>query len=309
MNDHENKSSFIQAQSKLLKKFKIDYESRFIHVPAVSGQAHVLVTGKGPPVILVPGFGDPAAMWAPLLAKLSGYTLYAVDRPCFGLTDYIKQDTNTFRSLAVQFLEQVLNKLELTKAAFIGNSIGSLWTFWLSIAHPDRVASMTHIGCPAFILGTSAPFPMRLISLPGVGKFIMNLSPPSDKQVKKFAKMVGVDLSDLDELTRLLVTMQKMPKVKKAIPELLHTVVRLRGARPQVAFNKDDLEQIRQPVQFIWGEKDPFGSVEIGKRSSAIIPDSEFHLIPGTGHAPWINHTEAVAKLTLSFLQEKARPS
>ncbi len=53
----------------------------------VGGRAQVLVSGEGSPVILVNGIGTPAAMWAPLMAKLPGLRLYAVDLPGFGLTD------------------------------------------------------------------------------------------------------------------------------------------------------------------------------------------------------------------------------
>ena len=34
----------------------------------------------------------------------------------------------------------------------------SLWTTWLAaLDHPGRVGAIVHAGCPALILGTSAP--------------------------------------------------------------------------------------------------------------------------------------------------------
>jgi hypothetical protein len=62
---------------------------------------------------------------------------------------------------------------------------------------------MIHIGCPTFILDTSAPFQMRLLSFPPLGHLLMNLVPPSHKQVDEFATMVGEDLSDLPEMVSL----------------------------------------------------------------------------------------------------------
>ena len=56
--------TYHQAQHRLLERFGIDAESRFVDVPAVDGRAHVLVTGEGPPVMMVMAAGPPTAMWA-----------------------------------------------------------------------------------------------------------------------------------------------------------------------------------------------------------------------------------------------------
>lgn len=53
--------------------------------------------------------------------------------------------------------------------------ISSTWTVWLAIDCPRRVEAMIHIGTPAWILDTSAPLPMRLLSVPGVGRLMMRL--------------------------------------------------------------------------------------------------------------------------------------
>lgn len=300
---------FMAAQDRLLQRTGVAAESHFLDVPAVSGRAHVLVSGEGPPVVMVPGFGDPAAMWAPLMAELDGFTLFAVDRPSFGLTDSVRHTTSTFRSLATRFLEQVLDRLDLEQPAFVGNSIGSTWSIWLALDRPHRVAAMTHVGCPAFILDTSAPLPMRLLSVRPLGKLMMRMMPPSPKEMDRFAGMVGADLSGLPELRDLLIAMRKLPRTDPAILELLHAVVRLRGARPKVRLTAEQLGQISQPVQLVWGQNDPFGSPEVGRQVAGIIPRAEFHMIPETGHVPWVDHARQVGELAAPFLAAAAAPA
>ena len=73
--------AFEGAQTRFLQHVGVEAESRFLEIPAISGRAHVLVSGEGPPVVLIWGLGNPGALWAPLLAKLEGLTLYAVDQP------------------------------------------------------------------------------------------------------------------------------------------------------------------------------------------------------------------------------------
>ncbi|HQU73884.1 MAG TPA: alpha/beta hydrolase [Calditrichia bacterium] len=295
---------FEVQQGRLLQQFGVKAESIFLeNVPAVEGRVHVLKCGEGPAVVMVPGFGDPAAMWAPLMAALKGFTLYAVDRPCFGLSGCADHQLAGIRSLAVRFLEQVLDGLQLNKPLVIGNSIGSLWSFWLALDRPERVAAMLHVGCPALILGTSAPLPLRLASTRVLG-YLMTRKPPTQGQVEGFGRVIrGEDLSKLPALRDLLLAAQRLPGVGAATRQLLRTVVRLRGARPEVALGEAELSQVRQPVRLIWGEKDAFGSPDIGEAASRIIPRCDFYVIPGGGHVPWVGYPGEVGQAALPFLR------
>lgn len=297
---------FKASQERLLERFGLDAESRFLEVPTVAGRVHVLVQGEGPPVVLVPGFADPAAMWAPLMAELSGFRLYAVDRPCFGLSGRAEHQTGSFRTLAVQFLDQVLEGLELERALFVGNSIGSLWSLWLALDRPGRVSAMAHMGCPAFILGTSAPLLLRLLSVPVLGRLMARMAPPSRQQVESFAHFVGADLSDAPELADLLVAAQRLPGAQREIRRLLHAVIRLRGPRPALVLTEEDLTRIRQHVLLVWGGRDPFGAVEVGEEVASLIDEADFHVIPEGGHVPWVGHAGEVAAVTKPFLRAVA---
>ena len=176
-------ADFEDAQGRLLKRFGIRAESRFVDVPAISERAHVLVAGHGPPLMMVIGGTIHAVFWAPLMPHLGGYTLYAVDLPGFGLTDAVDYRAAPFRRLVAEFLAQVLRGIGLHGVPFITQSPGSLWTAWLSLDHPGSVAAQVMVACPAHILGTSAPLPMRLMSIPPVGRALLTLQSPSPRQV------------------------------------------------------------------------------------------------------------------------------
>lgn len=295
---------FRAAQARLLEHHGVAAESSFFDVAAVSGPAHALVAGEGDPVVMVPGFADPAVLWAPLMAELGGFRVVAVDRPCFGLSGRVEHRTETFRDLAVTFLGQVLEALDLDRPVLVGNSIGSTWAFWFAIAHPERVAGMVHLGCPAFALGTSAPFPMRLLSLPGLGRVLMALTPPSEKQMLRFGEMAGVDLSGHPELVELLVAAQELPGYRRSIRELLRAVVRLRGARPRVRLTSADLARVRAPTKLVWGSEDPFGGLEVGRAVEACLPDAGLQAVEDAGHLPWVNHAAEVGRVVRAFLDE-----
>lgn len=296
-------AAFQAAQRRVLSRYGISARSRFVDVPAVGGRAHVLVAGDGPPLVMVIGGTTPAAFWAPLMPRLRGYTLYAMDLPGWGLTDAVSYQTATMRSTVVTFLAQVLDGLGVGRSRFVTNSMGSLWTTWLGLDRPDRVAGQVQIGCPALVLGTSAPLPMRLMSIPPVGRLLLRLQPPSARQVERVFAMVREDASDLPELRDLLLTCERLPAYGTSILALMHAVMRLGRPRPEVALTGDQLTQVRHPVQLIWGDRDPFGSVSVARTAGGLLADAELHVVPG-GHVPWFDRPEQVGALARRFLAD-----
>ena len=293
-------SSFIEAQTSALSRYGVDAEERFVDVPTIDGRAHVIVAGEGPPVLMMNGIGTPAAMWAPLMAQLDGFTLYAVDLPAYGLTDTTADLTSNFRSMAVQFLDEVLDGLELNRPSFVANSLGSLWAMWLAIDRPGRVADLVHVGCPAIVLDTSAPLPMRLLSTRPLGRLMMKLQPPSARQVKQLSKMVNEHPLP-PEIADLILATEQLPGFEATFLATLHKLVRLRGARPDMALTNDQLAQVTHPSLLIFGQDDPMGAASVGEQLAAALPHAELHIVDG-GHAPWVHHAEQIGPLVSAFL-------
>ncbi len=296
------RQAFIDAQTAALSRFGVDAEEVFVDASTVDGRAHVIVAGHGPPVVMVAGIGTPAAMWAPLMARLDGFTLYAVDLPAYGLTDGTTGLTSDFRSAAVRFLDEVLDGLGLTRPAFVANSLGSLWAMWCATDRPDRVDTLVHIGCPAIVLDTSAPLPMRLLSARPLGRSMMRLRPPSPQQVTQLSKMVNEHPLP-PEIADLLLATEQLPGFEDTFLATLHTLIRLRGARPRMALTSDQLARIDQPSLLILGTNDPMGAAPVGERVVEALPDATLHLVDG-GHTPWVHHADQIAPLVTTFLAD-----
>ncbi len=203
---------------------------------------------------------------------------------------------------ATLWLSAVVEELDLAPATIVANSMGGLWSLWTAIDHSDDVGRLVTVGCPATILGTSAPLPMRLATVPVVGALLMRLLPDSPEQVEKDLAMTNEDVSDLPELRDLMFEMRRIPGYDEMIRSLLSAAVHLGGARPEIALTSDQLAKIDQPVQMIWGNNDPFGSPRVGERAVEILPDSEFHVVSG-GHMPWLDEPDAVADHIQTFLE------
>ena len=119
--------------------------------------------------------GANATAWIPLLARLEGYRLLAVDLPGFGLSDGLGYRRANLRRFAVSFLDQVIDRLALDTVPLVASSMGGLWSLWLALDRPPPVESIALLGCPALEMGTSAPFGLRLLSVPGLNRLLMSL--------------------------------------------------------------------------------------------------------------------------------------
>jgi len=239
--------------------------------------------------------------------ELQGFRIHALELPGFGLSDPLPLSSKTLRTQAVQFLDATLAELGLESAAIVANSMGALWAIWLALDRRRRVSSLTRIGCPALILGTAAPAPMRLMSARPLGRLVLALQRPSPGRVERMLASVGVDLSGDPELRDLVVAMQLRPSFAPAWLDLLHAAIRVRGARPSAAIGAAELARLTQPVLLIWGERDPFGAVAVGEQVVKIVANAELHVLPG-GHAPWLSSRDETARLVIEFLERQFRP-
>lgn len=298
----KTRQDFIEAQRRMLDRYGVEAQSEFVEVPSTGGRAHALVSGEGPAVVMVSGIGTPGAMWAPLMAELAGFRLFAVDLPAYGLTDTTSGFADDLRRNAVQFLEEVIDGLNLDRPAFVANSLGSLWANWLALDRPRRVAALVHVGCPALALDSSAPLPMRLLSVRPLGQVLTRLQPPSERQVEQLSKMVK-EHPLAPELADLLLATERLPGFRQMFLSTLHALLRLRGSRPQMRLAAEQLARIDQPTLLLWGQDDPFGSREVGERMVETMPTAELHVVGG-GHAPWLTRAERIGPIIRRFLQE-----
>ena len=294
-------AAFQGAQRQVLERYGVDARSQMIRVPRLDLDVHVLVAGDGPPVLMAIGGGMVAALWAPLMAELGGYTAIAFDPPGHGLSEPVRYSTQTMRTTAVELIDGVRHALGIERAPIVAQSMGGLWSTWFALDRPRHVSAISYVGCPALMLGTSAPLPLRLGTIRPLHSVIEHLQPPSTRQVERIGRMAGEPLDELPELRDLFLAYERLPATSAVLLDLHRALVRVRGARPEVALTADQLRAVTQPVQFVWGERDPFGSPDVGRRAAALMTDAELRTVD-TGHGPWFTRPAEVGGHVTTFL-------
>jgi pimeloyl-ACP methyl ester carboxylesterase len=184
--------------------------------------------------------------------------------------------------------------------------MGGLWSFWLALDRPERVAGVVQLGCPATILGTSAPFPMRLMSVPGLNQLLVKMMVPNSlEKARELPAFMGhpkeVGANWPEAMAMCSYQFPRLPTFKTAWLSLMEWVLSLRGAKPDVQLGEEALRCVQQPVLFIWGSRDPFGSLEVAHRAREAVPNAALHEV-GVGHLPWWDDADKCARLIREFL-------
>jgi pimeloyl-ACP methyl ester carboxylesterase len=300
-------SEFEAAERRLFEVYGLEVESRFLELRDPPVRARVMESGEGAPVVLVHGGGGVGATWAPLVARLSGVRLVVVDRPGFGLSGGFDYRGVDLRQHAVAFLESVLDASGIERAAFVANSMGGLWSFWLALDRPERVTSLAQLGSPALLLNTLAPLPMRLLSVRGLNRLMLAMEKPSPEQARKFLTRMGHDEAVIDrqlpqEFFEMVAAYQGLPYYATAWLTLVERCLGLRGAAPDVHLGEKELRRVQQPTLFVWGDGDVFGGPEIGERAIRVMANAEMEVVSG-GHLPWLDEPAGSAEPVSELLQ------
>jgi pimeloyl-ACP methyl ester carboxylesterase len=60
-------------------------------------------------------------------------------------------------------------------------------------------------------------------------------------------------------------------------------------------------------VYLLWGENDPFGPPEAARAFAQRIPTATLELMPGAGHAVWIDDPDHAAGVVTKFITERTK--
>ena len=260
------------------------------------GMTHYELAGPedGPPVTLVHGFSTPAFIWDPAFAALAdaGYRVLRYDLFGRGYSD--RPDVTYDDALFDRQLAELLDALDFPRPmALAGLSMGGAIVARFTQKRPDQVKSLLLLD-PAG-LPMDGGWQLKLVRTPVLGDWIMKLL--GDRILVDGLKKDFNEPGDLSAYIEQYKVQMQFPGFKRALLSTMRSDV-LTGAA-------DAFEAIGQtglPVLLIWGELDDVVPFQLSDQLRQLIPQAEFHAIPGARHLPHRERPELVTPILLDFL-------
>jgi 2-hydroxy-6-oxonona-2,4-dienedioate hydrolase len=265
--------------------------------------------GTGPPVLFVHGASNSGASWAGLVARLDGFRCILLDRPGCGLSEPVAarfDDVAALGAFAESVLVDVLDGLELARAHVVSTSFGGYLALRTAAAHPQRVDRLVHFGWTVGAPVGPVPLVMRVASMPGLGRLMARV-PPTERAVRALFRRIGLRQAMdggrvPDEIIATYLALLRDTDTMRNELRAGPRIITLRGMADDVLLPDSVLSAVEAPAFFLWGDEDPFGGADVARAFVARLPDASLELVPGAGHAVWIDDPDRAAAAVTRFL-------
>ena len=245
--------------------------------------------GEGKTIVFVHGLSDSLAYWKVLSENLKNdYQTLIYDLRGHGESSY--DDRNTTIDLYQEDLYQLLKSLNIENAVFVGLSLGGNVILNLAVNHPEMVNGL-----------------VVMSSFPEHDEKLKNIFDDFDNAIDEgfvefFDTILPYTLPDdiLEEHKELLENV-KVEAAKTANIEGIK-----KGINAGYGFNlTDKLNEINAPTLVIAGEEDNLTTLDIQRKISDNIQDSELIVLEKTKHNILIGRNiEKVLNIINDFMSE-----
>ena len=255
--------------------------------------------GKGPPVLLIHGFGASTFTWrfvAPELAK--SHRVIAVDLKGFGLSDKPFDGRYSVYDQA-ELLAQLIEDKDLRDLTLVGHSFGGGVALLLALEANQRLdGRITRL-----VLLDSIAFPQnipvffRLLDVPLVSQIGVRMVPPS-VQARVALQIAYFDDSKIDpEEIELYAAPLKTAAGKHAIIYSARQIV-----PEDIAELSERYKTIELPTLILWCDHDRIVPLEVGIKLRRTLPTSTLRLVEDCGHMPQEEQPASTLALIKGFI-------
>lgn len=305
-----DEARYREAERRLWEWVGVTPTEQRLHLERTGVTVRVQEVGEGPPVVFVHGGSISGSSWATLTGRLTSFRCILLDRPGTGLSDPLNTPVtaDTLPGIGDSLVVDVLDALGLESAHLAATSFGGYFALRAAAAHPDRIGRMVQFSWPVGAPISSVPMIMRMSAVPLAGRLVA-LLPPSERMIRMGFRQIGHAESlksgrISQEIIDWFLALQRHTDTTKQEARVLRGLLSLRhGLDDRILLSDRFLSTIRTPTRFIWGEKDPFGGIDTARELVALMPNAEFEIFEGAGHAPWLDDLDRAARSTAAFLQ------
>ncbi len=274
---------------------------RLIDVGGV--QTFIREEGSGPPVVCLHGVPTSSYLYRKVLPELAtrGLRGIAPDFPGMGLSDRPLNFDYSFTGLG-RWAAQLIEALALDQFHLVIHDIGGPVGLELVAARPHQIQSLTILNTLLANVGTfKKPWPMRPFEWPVVGELYLATMQPA--LFTRLMVMLGVnDKSSLPPAEgAVYVKLLKRQDNGRAFLKIMRSF-ETTVAKQELYISA--VKNLNVPVQFVWGEDDPFLTVEKDGRPAAQATGVERFFSLPSKHFLQEDQAPAIAALIADLVNE-----
>jgi len=269
--------------------------SKFIGI--MGADVHYVDEGSGDIIVMIHGFASSLHTWNRVADELKrAYRVIRLDLPPFGVTGPLRSATGAIETMNLptyrRFIDTFLQALGITRATFIGNSLGGLISWDYAVRHREAVKRL--------VLIDSAGFPMRLPIYIGLfNSALVRATSPRwlpEAIIRSAVRNVYGDPRKLDPHTlRRYVEFFHGEGTRTAIGKMVPTL-------DFAELDTNVLTTLAVPTLVLWGAKDRWIPTAHAAEFARRIPDAKSVMYPGLGHIPMEEAPERVLADLRAFL-------
>jgi pimeloyl-ACP methyl ester carboxylesterase len=261
-------------------------------------RTHYLVTGKGPPVVLVHGFNLDLNTWTANVRVLAQrFTVYALD--LWGSGFSTREPLDYGFPLFVEQLRAFVDQLEIERFHLVGHSMGGGTAIVFGVQHRsrvDRLVLVDPVGVPRGL-----PLRGRLFMLPLIPEMLLGMN--TDVIRRKNLRDYWIHDPELltDEIFDTLSGHQKIEGSTRAALDVLR-----RNFFNTLEREIHALAELDIPTLLVWGRHDRSVPLESGMTMHRILVGSRLEVFDDAGHLPNFDQADRFNEMVLDFFGGQA---
>lgn len=267
--------------------------------------------GDGPPLLFIHGGATAGASWAHLVARLPDYRCIVIDRPGCGLSEPLPgtgwTDMAKFAAFAETLVPDIVDALGLSSIRVASTSHGGFFAFRGAAAAPERVERLIEYSWPMGAPMEKVPLVFRLAGLPGARA--MSARMPANATLVKMAlssaglrSAIRTGKFHREAIDWMVSYMNDTPSMQNELRMQPEVITPIAGLNKEMLHSPELLCKLTMPVHLFWGEDDPNGGEVTARLLVAQLPNATLEMVPGAGHAPWVDEPDWAATSTREFL-------
>jgi pimeloyl-ACP methyl ester carboxylesterase len=188
---------------------------------------------------------------------------------------------------AIYFYLDLLDALQLKKLALIGHGLGGMFAAELAAVQPERFSHLVLVD----------PFGLWLEDVPTLDYFVL---PPAELAAALYH----------DQASPVAQATARAPEGQEALVAYMLERAQSMAAAARYLWPLPDrglskrLHRVKAPTLVVWGQSDRVLPPAYGPEWQRRMPGSRLVIRQDAGHLPHVEQPEAVADLTISFLDE-----